>query len=441
MSGNIIAPVLGIDNVSPMYNPLGRWQNWNMNEIYLGTIGQGKFVPKVGDLVTEINGVVVLQYVVHSVDITTFIPVLRQKNNTLETESLSEENILFGSGPGTPTDTYRVYLDTSVTPYRLSVDRRLYVAGSMCRYCKIFKGADTSTSGQVISGVYDNSGNLISENIALELAASTLLNNSTIKVVSTGFTNTSMQDGELVTVVFYDDNAVVVSKRQCVIENTGFVIGTDISKKYVSHISIETPFLSITNNKLIEYPVNLTLNSMNLMGVVHYNDGSIKRLAVDGTSFSIMGLDSYSATIVGQISELVLKYTLQNGEYSIGVQNGGDDFVSDIYQIKTTMANGHYSVQLFAYPVWDTTLLNYGLKWFMLDLDRSVCYNVTPNVLINTNNSSFNPTAYGTKQSLNVSINLRSVSGNYNNFNHVQNVDITLNLVILDQLMDYLIGK
>jgi hypothetical protein len=421
------AVIIGTDNKSPTYNENARWQIWLMDDIYLGTIGEGKFVPKVKDMVYEISGRVVTKYIVHAIDPVTFIPTLQTEDISNQTDAFSTDDILYGVGPGTQSDTYRIYLDKSVTPYRLSVDRRLRVGGSSCTQCKIFKGTNTSNSGVVISGLYNQSGILQTENIPLEIVATQSINNSSIKVVGAAYTQFNLNDGEVVTAVFYDDRGFVVSKRQLLVENTGFVRGTDAQKKYVSGITLETPFLSTTNNKLIQYPINVPLNAMNLMGVVHYSDGSSTRLAVDGTKFSIFGLEGYSATILGQKSPLVLKYTLQANEEALNVHVGTDTFISETYEIITVSGNGNYAVKLFVYPEWDSVANQYRLKWFMYDLDRSNSFDVTQNVLINTNKSVFNPLLYGTKQTLYVSLNLRTVNGSYNNFNHVQVIDVVLN--------------
>jgi hypothetical protein len=64
----------------------------------------------------------------------------------------------------------------------------------------------------------------------------------------------------------------------------------------------------------------------------------------------------------------------------------------------------------------------------MLDLDRSANYDVTSNVIVDEA-SQFVATRYGQKQTLTVSVNLRSVNPVYNNFTHVQIVDVFLNSV------------
>ena len=189
------AVIIGTDNKSPTYNENARWQIWLMDDIYLGTIGEGKFVPKVKDMVYEISGRVVTKYIVHAIDPVTFIPTLQTEDISNQTDAFSTDDILYGVGPGTQSDTYRIYLDKSVTPYRLSVDRRLRVGGSSCTQCKIFKGTNTSNSGVVISGLYNQSGILQTENIPLEIVATQSINNSSIKVVGAAYTQFDLNDG------------------------------------------------------------------------------------------------------------------------------------------------------------------------------------------------------------------------------------------------------
>jgi hypothetical protein len=63
----------------------------------------------------------------------------------------------------------------------------------------------------------------------------------------------------------------------------------------------------------------------------------------------------------------------------------------------------------------------------MYDLNRGIHYDVTQEVVIDTAFSTFQPRAYGTLQTLSVSVNLKAVNGSYKNFHHVQVVDIQLN--------------
>lgn len=418
---SLYAPISGLDNHSPIYTPDGRFQIWEMNEIYLGFAGEGKYVPKVNDLVVNVNGAVVKRYVVVSLDPVSFVPTLIEEDITKDTPDFTTDDILYGVGPGTQSETYRVYIDKSVTPFRLNVDRRLFVGGSSCQYCKLFLGVNTSEDGVVVSAFYDGNGALTTSNIPLELVRA----NTALKVVQSCFTNHQLINGEVLTAVFYDTDGFAVSKRQLLVEETGFIMSTESSKKYVSSIALETPFMSTINNKLIQYPMNVPINTMNLIGVITYSDGTKVKKVIDGVQLELFGLSSYISSVTGR-TQLVLKYNL-NDEEALDVHLGNANFISEIYDIETMISNNHYAVQLFCYPVWDLNTNNYALKWYLYDLDRNASYEVTNSVVVNTSKGAFNPTSYGAKQTLTVSINLANVNGSYNNFNHVQLVNIIIN--------------
>lgn len=313
--------VVGSDGITPVYAPDARWCWWELKEIYFGNVGDRRYVPKVGDCIkdTDINA----DYIVASIDPVTLIPTLRALV-ALNNGGLSEQDILFGVGPGTQADTYRVYLDTSVLPYVLAVDARLYVAGSATSYCKIFRGADVSDQSKVVSALFDQSGTLLTLNIPLELARFDNHLNVSTKIVSVCHTKEQMNDGELVTIVFYDDIGHVVSKRQLLVENTAFIRSINVSQKYISSISVETPFLSATTDNLIEFPINVPLQGIGLFGIVNYSDGSSLRMPVDGTKFKIFGIEQFVGTIVGQKINLVLSYTVGSDETVYGAVNVKD---------------------------------------------------------------------------------------------------------------------
>jgi len=417
--------ITGTDGVVPIYSPTDRWTMWARNEIYDGGPGQNRFIPKINDYVIEPE--TFTTYIVEFLDPVTFIPTLREIRPANTSFTLTQEDVLFGVGPGTQADTYRVYLDTSVDPYLLAVDVRLKVAGSLTNYAKIFKGADISSSGHVISKVYDNNGNFISENVPLEVVSIDGQTNNSIKIVSVCNTTEVLQDGELVTAVFYNNQGNVVSKRQLLIENTSFIRDLNVSQKYVSHISLETAFLSPTNDTIIEFPLNIPINALNMMGVVHYSDGSSLRLPVDGSKFSIFGLGQYVSSIVGQRIDLVLNYALGPNEVSYGNVSADGHYVTENYSLITVNPNNSYAVKLFPYPVWVDSATGYYLKWFLYNLDRNVWFDVSNKVNFDDTTGPYDPKAYGYLQRKDVSINLADVTSIFDNFIHVQTVDIILN--------------
>lgn len=427
MPNNILQ---GTDGVVPLLSTPGFWRMWGLPNVYVGTVGQNKWVPNVADYILDPDTFTV--YKVTAVDPTTLIPTYIQINLANSNYSLSLADVLFGVGPGTPADTYRVYLDTSVIPHTLAVDMRMKVAGSSASYARIFRGSDLSGTGQVISQVFDNSGNFLTDHVPLELVGIDNTTNYSIKTVAVCNCNIAMQDAEIVTIVIYSSNGTVLSKRQCLVENTSFIRSLNSSQKYVTGVSLITPFLSTTDANTIRMPINLPLNSLNLQGLVSYSDGSSVILPVDGSKFRVFGLDQFVASMVGQNFPIVLNYILGSNEVGYGVTSNGTlssdgKTFNTTYNLITTTVNAAYNVKLFGYPVWSGNPgTGYTMRWFLFNLDRNVYFDVTSQVNYSTNTGPFNPTLYGVIQSKDMTINLANVSGTFQPYTYSQMVNIVL---------------
>lgn len=417
--------VVGQDGITPVYNPEGRWCIWGHHEMYLGGAGENRYVPKLHDYVIEYG--TYTTYIVDHLDPITLIPTLREIRPANMSFSFTETDILFGVGPGTAADTYRVYVDKSVMPYVMNVDHRLKVNGTMCHHAKIFKGSDLTSNGNIVSKIYDNSGNLISQDIQLELVAIDSHLNYSVKAINTCNTTEDLLDGEILTAVIYSDNGHVVSKRQLLVENTSFIRSVNVSQKYVSHISVTCPFMSPTMDNVIEFPLNIPLNALNLMGNVHYSDGSILRLPVDGSKFRMYGLEQYISSIIGQKVDLALSYALSPNEVAYAGVTSDGHYVTEPYSLQTINPNNSYSVKLFGYPVWINEATGYQMQWWLFNLDRNVYFDVTPYVVFAINTGPYDPKGYGYLQRKAVSINLSDISGAFKPFVHTQLVDIVLN--------------
>lgn len=417
------AGIVGSDGVVPVYDPEGLWKQWAKDEIWVGTTGTRRFVPKLLDYV--IDPPTYTTWIVTYIDPVTLIPTLKEIRPANMSYSFSETDVLFGVGPGTQSDTYRVYLDTNVTPYILEVDKRLKVGGSMCSYCKIFKG--NPEDNKVISRIYDASGNFLTNNVPLEVCALDSHDNTSIKVVSSCYTNLALPDGELVTAVLYSDDGHVVSKRQLLVENTSVISARDASMKYITGIALKSPFLSQTLDHVIEFPLNLPITALSLMGVVTYSNGDQLELPVDGTKFRLDGIKQFVSTIVGQKIELVLNYALAPDETAVGVVVGAGKYMTAPYSLKVVDANSSLAVKVYGYPVWINQAIGYTMRWWMFNLDRNLYFDVTNNLSFAENTGPFNPKGYGYQQRKSVNLNLSEVSGTFRPMVHTQVVDIVLN--------------
>lgn len=421
----IITGIVGSDGFVPVHNPQSRFQVWSLSEIFDGGAGNNRYVPNNNDLVIDMQDG--QHYRVLEVDPTTAVARLTPVGN-VTAEYLSDQDRLLGVGANTDTSTYRLYVDKSVLPYVMSVDARLTVKGSAPAYVKIYRGGDLTPTGKVISAFYDNVGTLLGQSVPLELVH-VITNegvNIAVKSIPVCYTKENMPDNEVVVVVVYSAEGHVCSKRALLVENTSFIRATSLGTKYITGVSLECPFLSDTDPRLINLPMNIPLAGLMLMGVVHYSDGGTRKFPVDGTRMSISGLKSYLATVVDQQAPIVLTYRVGPNEVVYGAGVGEYAHVSEKYHIRTAMANGAYNVKLFGYPVWVDQVFGYKMRWFLYSADRNIFYDVTSYVEYSSQGIPYNPTLYGVQQVLSVAVNLRAVNGIYTNYRFTQVVPLVL---------------
>jgi len=407
--------IVGIDGYTPIYQPDARWTIWSIHDIYMGSIGKNKYIPKVNDYVLEPETGSV--YIVIKLDEVTFVPELAPvRLNTQENIDIFISSTL---------DNYRIYYDKSVTPYTLAVDALLKIYSSTAKFARIYKGTFLNDEN-IISRIYDNSGNFLGHDIRLEVVAYNSHDNYAIKSVPSCNTNANLKTGDICTVVVFDDNSKVITKVTCIVEETTYVAPAFAEQKYVINIALKTPFLNPSNDNQIDYPVNLPLYSFHPIAAVYYNDGSSIEYAVDGDKFRLYGLDQFISTIIGHRVPLVLSYRLDPDEAAITGLSVENNFVTRPYTLVVSNPNTTYNVKLFVYPEWIDTLNGYRLKAYLMNLDRNVLFDVTGNFYLSSNSPSFNPVNYGVVQRLILNIDLSKVSSIYGQFIHTQTVDIVL---------------
>jgi hypothetical protein len=432
-----LSGITGTDGKVPVYEPNSRWCIWNLVEIFMGLAGAGRYVPKISDYV--VDTLTDEYFIVTSINPSTMVAVLKHIKR-VPIGVIGDDDLLLGVSPGKSNDMFRAYLDTSTMPFTLDVDHRFQVGGTEPVKAKIFKGSMVDGTGKCISGFYDNLGGLLSQEIPLELVTMPNAQNLSVKIVPLCYTTDNLPDGEVVTVVAYAADGHVASMQQLRIKHTAFVRSSNAAVKYVSSISLKSPFLSKSDPSLIQYPLNVPLRGLNLTGVVHYSNGDTIEMPVDGTKFSIFGFEDYIATIEGQEMPLVLKYTLSAGEISYAAGTGDGSFTTKSYKAKTIKNDGAYSIKLFGYPIWIDAVAGYRMTWWLYNLDRNVVYDATAHVKFNANTRMFDPVAYGIVQHLSVSLNIKDVNPAYTSYIHVQAIDVTLVSNGLDRTENWLIG-
>lgn len=423
MSGSNVN-IIGTDGGVPIYQPEARWCFWGLHEIYQGQEGTQRYIPKVNDYVIDHETYTV--YKVVSINPVTWIPELQETRPSWLPWTFNEDDILFGLSPGTASDTFKLYFDDTVQPYDCAVDFRYRAPGIDTRYVKFYAKSDSSDRGEVISRVYDTSGNFISDSVGLELIESDSHTTYNWRIINVFKTTRHLKDGEIILGVFYNDRGHVIHKRQFIVENTSFIRRVNSEQKYITHIGLDNPFISDTDSHRIEFPLNIPLNALNTWGVVYYTDGTSIRLPVDNTKFSLLGSDTILSTIVGERHDLVLRYRLSQNESSIHLTTHDNNFLTEDYKLFVSNPNNAYSVKLYGYPVWMGSGFGYKMQWFLYNLDRNVVFDVTDKVYFAINGEIFDPKAYGYVQRRTVCVNLKEVSPSFRPYIHTQVVNIEL---------------
>lgn len=413
--------VVGTDGIAPVYDENGLWKWWSMHQIYTGAQGENRWVPKKKDYV-----VIPETFETFIVDdlSSDLIPTLVKINPLGMLTDGGEGDPILRTRPSILGETFRLYYDDKVFPHRLDPDRRIYLPG-VDTY-KIFRGTLTTEDGQVVSKLYDNTGNFISESIPLELAAIDSHSNVQVKFAGPCSCTEVLNEGEVMTLVAYSNTGHVVYSKLLTVERTSTIRSSNISRKYITHISLKSPFMSESAQDQVDYPLNIVLNTMNFMGVVHYSNGETLELPVDGNKFRLHGLDFAVAAIPNSVRTISLTYVLSSNEASVGGNENFQNGITRNYKFRVTDPNYGLSAKLQPFPVWQDELNGYNLRWFLTNMERSTWFEVTDKVRFNPQYGAFSPLLYGVKQTRQVYLNLKDVNPAFKNFNHVQFVDITL---------------
>lgn len=423
MSNFTIDGIVGTDGIVPIYDPNGIWRIWAKNDIYFGSIGKGKYVPKINDYVIE--PLTYETWLVLEIDPITAIPTLGVIRPAGSVQVNIAQELLFGN---TITSFMRAYINTGVLPNTLAVESRALVCGSMYSYAKIYKGSDVIDETKCISRLYNANNELVSTAIPLESVAIDNTTTFSVKKVKVCNCLESFVDGERLTLVYFSDSGHVLEKFPLIVENTGFVRTRTTGVKYITHVSLDSPYISLEDTNTIEMPIGTPLSSLTLFGAVHYSDGSSNRLPVDGTRFSIKGLDQYVSTIEGvNLGGLVLVYNPSSDEAAYSNSTADGTGVVAKYNIRTVALNPSYAVKLYGYPIWKNLNDGYQFKWWLYSLDRNTSTDVTDYVRFDPNKGDYDPVSYGDIQRRSVSITLSDISPAYRNYRHVQAIELTLN--------------
>lgn len=410
--------------IVPIVDQSRGWRYWYYDEIYTTPLGVGRYVPNVNDAVWS------WELGLHRVTAVNYLT----GESTLVSHTFTNNNggvlavdALLGSGPGSVSESFRVYVNTTVSPPTMAVDRRVHIYGSDASYVKIFKGTDTGPSGHVVSAMFSGV-TLLSENIPLETVVTPGVGVLAVKTVQVGWSIEALLEGEVVTCVTYSAGGAVLCVTRLLVSLSNFIHTTDTSRRYILGIELISPFLSLTNNRLLEYPGNVLVQSDSMLGRVRYSDATHVDLPIDGTRMAVHGMEAYTATVLNQELPIVLVYTLLPNEYSyIASAPQPARFIAEPYTVTTLESLGAYDVKLFVVPRWVTAPVpKWTLDYYLYSLDRDVVIDATAFVQYSPVSPVFNGSLVNAPQTLTVAVNLNLLSPSYSLYRFVQSFTVNL---------------
>lgn len=387
----------------------------------------GKYVAKVGDLIYDFTmGMFKVARVYDYIADLVLWELPKTPANS------GNEDILLGVGPGYTSETWVALLNTTVFPHRLDIDGRLHVNGSEAKEMKVFYGVNIGPTGEVISAYYDQSNNYKGDSIPLEVVGTKKINNVAIKTPKMGYSRRQLEDGELVTAVFYGVHGNVLSVNKLKIYRTNMVRRAEEADKRVQSIELISPYLSKVNPNTLEVPINVTVATLAIRAKVTYTDGSSRVMDVSdedsGGKFRLLGLKFWSPTIRSTPAELTLVYRLdKTGENSYLQGEVADGMVTASYRIVAMPVDPAFSLKLYAFPKWTDAIRGWRLDYWLYDLDRTTARRLPSGAVELTDASQpFDGKDYTTVQRLQLSVNLSQVSDEYGEHRHVQNAQVAL---------------
>lgn len=341
------------------------FRTWHIDQIYKGpTSGpEENIVPNVDDAVFDWGNVI---YRVISVDSISRVSVLAVFDPTANIQG-EPANILTALSGYQPTIQYRAFLDTSGLRNTFSIDTRFVIHGSDANKAKLFKGTDT-LNGQVISIELNSSGDVIGEDISLELID---LNNNTMSRPTLINTNADLDDGELVTLVVYAQTGGVTGETTFVVKNSSAIRAAGASSVYITDVVLISPLLSDTISDLIELPANVPVTAANFAAEVVYSDGTRITMPIDGNRVKLHGLENFNIALSGANASVVLSYYPLPGEAAINANGSSATHVHRTYRTVATGADVSYSFRLNVIPIYNG-LGAYTLRYFLTNTERDV---------------------------------------------------------------------
>ena len=412
-----------------------------ITEIYMGPggTGSGITVPNPNDMIVDwSNGI----YRVLSIDMTingsTGVP---NYTPTLELMiGLIGGNTNLGLSVYQPSAQSLAFLDTQVSPYTITIDDKYRSYGTEITYALLFQGSDITNTGNIVSQMYNGSGQYISQQIPLEIIDNT---NPAIKRPVQFNTNVAMNNGEVVTLVNYTSSGGPSGIASFLIMNSNAIRSLSNVTVYITDVVLVSPLLNQLTG-LVNVPQNIPIIPSQFQARLLYSNGNTALINIDDTKCFLYGLSTFNTSQAGVESTIVLTYLPSPTEPAINLSNPNRASISHTYTIQTSNNVLNYSFKIFVIPSYNTSTSSFTLSYYLTNLSYTMFIPLNSNMVnvsLAVGGGVPNYTANTAAQRINISVPMANVvpSGGYGSFNFVESFTITFgNPVTTPWIIDYL---
>lgn len=423
----------------------GRRQTLYLKDLYKYKLPNSTQVVKSGDIVAQVDDRVwdydLGEFRVIYRDQTTYEVELAEVREREDDSPVTDHDRFLATNSGYQSEAWRCYLDTRTLPHRLEISEGFRIYGNRTAYIRLFRGFDTTETGEIVSAWYNQAGEYVSDRIPVSIVANVKdtmfsptqqLENIAIKAPDNGFTTKDLAQGEDVTLVAYTQDDVVVRTARLNVHHTNLIRRVDDTQRRVSSIQLVSPFLSESDATELRIPLNVDIASLVMEAKVNYADGTSRLMTVgdetSGKKFMLYNLMYWSPTNAGTPTKVTLVYRLDpTEEYSRATGETVDGFVSKTYTIVPTDIVPKMSLKLYVYPTWSEQLNSYTLHYYLYDLERLRYFEVpASSVELVESSRSFDGSDYQTVQTLHLAVKLKDLDPSYGEYRHTQAVQIAL---------------
>lgn len=399
-------------------------RSWLLGEIVTTSPPiSGQKVASVNDIVYDWNTAI---YRVSAVDSVTNIATLETKIRFSDNTLLDPSNgsVISALSMYMPNSATRVMYDKDVSPYTITTDPRYTVKGLEATEMRAFYGTDISELGEVISGNYNGSGNLVSDLVTL---VDVLAGDPRVKRPPVFETQKELKSDDIITYVFYDAMGRKVGTQPFLVTDSGAIFDYSPGVSYISGIELRGDLIDPVDNRLINNHLNSPFQTALLEAWIIYNDGSEIKVDIDGNKCVLHGVNGFNTSILGYPKNVTLTYYCDPGEPAINIGGGEKRHISEVYKLGNIDIDTSFALKLFIIPEWQGASTGYRYKYYLGSLDGDLDADVTNFVVAkNSTGNNVPGTNHGVDMNITLGLDLDLVlPGAYPGHYHTQSLKLT----------------